>query len=215
MKQNLSKICADSLRSFTNKKYDIKLQASHAHELVAAYFGYASKNAMLADTQHPISNQNQSEIVVMKPDGFIDQRRENLQGLSSDLPDSYKLGEAVFEALFTDEWWASPYPPFRSFKTLAKYLVENDHVYQEQFKYYRDIPMHHHVDVKDEENDVALTVHHYYETSAGENLVVGKTTIKLTRVAGRIGYANPRISVEIWTAGAKRTLESLGVQLNV
>ena len=213
MQHDISKLCADSLRTFTNDKYDIKLKAAHAHELVAAYFGYKSKNAMLADTKYPISDLDQAEIIAMIPDNFIDHRRKNLQGLSSELPDSYTLGEAVYASLFSDEWWGSQYPPFRGFEKLAKYLVENNDVYQNVFKFYRDVPMHHIVEVKDEEDGVKLTVIHSHKTAAGEMLGDGKTTITLKRVAGRIGYGKPQVSVEQWTGGARRTLESLGVQL--
>ena len=80
------------------------------------------------------------------------------------------------------------------------------------FKFYRDIPIHHIVDVKTAEDGVLLTVLHSHRTSTGEMLGVGKTTINLPRVAGRIGYGKPQVSVEQWTGGARRTLESLGVQ---
>ena len=213
MQHEIFKLCADSLRTFSKEKYDIKLKAAHAHELVAAFFGYSSKNTMLADTKYPISNLGQAEIIVMTPDDFIDQRRENLQGLSSELPDSYTLGEAVYASLFSDEWWASPYPPFKSFEKLAKHLVENNDAYKDAFKFYRDVPMHHIVNVETSENGVLLTVLHSHRTPTGEMLGVGKTAIKLRRVAGRIGYGKPQVSVEQWTGGARRTLESLGVQL--
>jgi hypothetical protein len=212
MQQDLSKICADSLRTFTNEKYDIKLKAAHAHELVAAYFGYPSKNTMLADSKYPISNLAQAEIVVMAPDDFVDQRRKNLHGLSSELPDSYTLGEAVYGSLFSDEWWASPYPPFRSFEKLAKFLVENNDAFREVFKFFRDVPMHHFVEVKTAKNGVLLTVFHSHQTSNGEMLGDGKATINLPRVAGHIGYGKPKVSVERWSGSARRTLESLGVQ---
>ena len=213
MQHEIFKLCADSLRTFSKEKYDIKLKAAHAHELVAAFFGYKSKNAMLADTKYPISNLGQAEIIVMIPDYFVDQRRKNLQGLSSELPDNYTLGEAVYASLFSDEWWASQYPPFRSFEKLAKFLVENNDAYQNVFKFYRDIPMHHIVEVKDEEDGVTLTVLHSHRTSSGEMIGVGETTINLPRIAGHIGYGKPQVSVEQWTGSAKRTLESLGVQL--
>ena len=212
MQHEIFKLCADSLRTFSKEKYDIKLKAAHAHELVAAFFGYKSKNAMLADTKYPISNLGQAEIIVMIPDYFVDQRRKNFQGLSSELPDSYTLGEAVYASLFSDELWASQYPPFRSFEKLAKFLVENNDAYQNVFKFYRDVSMHHIVEVKDEEDDVVLTVVHSHRASTGKMLGVGKTTIKLRRAAGRIGYGKPQVSVEQWTGGAQRTLESLGVQ---
>ena len=129
MQPDISKICADSLRTFSNEKYDIKLKPAHAHELVAAFFGYPTKNSMLADTKYPITNLAQAEIIVMIPDDDIDQRRKNLQGLSSELPDSYTLGEAVYDSLFSVEWWASPYPPFRDYEKLAKFLIENNDAY--------------------------------------------------------------------------------------
>ena len=212
MHQDISKICADSLRTISNDKYDIKIKPAHAHELVAAFFGYSSKNALLADKKYPVNNLGQAEIIVMTPDDFIDQRRQKLQGLSSELPDSYTLGEAAYGHLFSDEWWTSQYPPFRSFEKLAKYLVENNDAYQEVFKFYRDIPIHHFVDVEPAEDGVLLTVIHSHRTSTGEMLGAGKTTINLPRIAGRIGFSKPQVSVEKWTAGARRTLESLGVQ---
>ena len=211
MKQEIFKLCADSLRSFTNDKYAIKLKAAHAHELVAAYFGYSSKNAMLADTKYPISNLDQAEMMVCIPDDFIDQRRKNLQELSPELPDSYTLGEEVYAPLFSGEWWTSSYPPFRSFKTLAKTLVENNDAYQSAIKHYDGVPLHHIVEVNSSENDVILNVIHSYGDITGESTRDGQTTIKLTRVAGRIGFGKPKISVGTFTGGARKTLESLGV----
>lgn len=213
MRPEISKLCADSLRTFSQEKYGVKIKAAHAHELVAAFFGYRSKNTMLADTKYPINNFNQAEIIVMMPDDFIEQRRKNLEGLSSELPDSYTLGEAVYASLFSDEWWVSQYPPFRSFKMLAKFLIDNNDAYQHTFRNYRDIPMHHIIDIKDDERGVFLTITHAHETATGELLGVGKNTIDLPRVAGRIGYAMPPISVpEIWTAGAKIPLGFLEMQ---
>lgn len=213
MQQDISKICADSLRTFSSEKYNFKLKASHAHELVAAFFGYSSKNAMVADTRYPITNLGRAEIVVMTSDDFIDKRREKLKGLSSELPDNYTLGEVIYSSLFTDEWWVSQFPPFRNYEKLAYYLLENNPAYQETFKFYRNVPMQQIVVVQDSEHDVLIMVLHSPKTSSGEKIVVGKTNIYLPRIAGRIGYSKPRISVEQWTGQAMRTLDSLGVQL--
>jgi hypothetical protein len=212
MHQDVSKICADSLRTISSEKYDSKIKPAHAHELVAAFFGYSSKNALLADRKYPVNNLDQAEIVVMISDDFIDQRRNELQGLSLELPDSYTLGEAVYGPLFTDEWWVSPYPPFRSFEKLAKFFVEDNDTYQRVFKFYRDIPVHHYVGIKPSENEVLLSVIHSSQNSTGEMVGHGETTINLPRVAGHIGFSKPQVSVEQWTGGARRTLESLGVQ---
>jgi len=66
--------------------------------------------------------------------------------------------------------------------------------------------------IEDSGDDVRLSVLHTSEPPTEETLVGGKTTIKIPRVAGRIGYGKPQVSVEQWTGGARRTLESLGVQ---
>lgn len=96
MQHDITKLCADSLRAVTLDKYGVKLKPTHAHELGAAFFGYPSKNTMLADTKYPISNLHLAKIVVMAPDDLIDQRRKDLEGLSPELPDSYALGEGVY-----------------------------------------------------------------------------------------------------------------------
>ncbi len=86
MQHDITKLCADSLRALTLEKYGVKLKPAHAHELGAAFFGYPSKNTMLADTKYPISNLHLAKIVVMAPDDLIDQRRKDLEGLSPELP---------------------------------------------------------------------------------------------------------------------------------
>ena len=71
--------------------------------------------------------------------------------------------------------------------------------------------MHHIVDVK-EEDGVVLTVTHSHQAYTGELIGDGQTTIQLPRIAGRIGYGKPQISVEQWTGGARRNLGFVGVQ---
>jgi hypothetical protein len=162
---------------------------------------------MLADGKYSINNLPQAKIVVMVPDADVDQRRIDLQGLSPDLPNSYALGEEVYASLFSDAIWGSQYPPFRSFEKAAIYLAERDHNFQHVFKFYQDIPLHHFVSVNRGQDAVTLSVVHAYRTSAGEMLGSGKTTIELRRVAGHIGYGEPKILVEQWTGGARRKLE--------
>ena len=206
MQHQLVKQCADSISAFASENHDIKLKPTHAHELVAAFFGYPTKNSMSADDKYPITNLAQSEIIVMIPDDFIDERRKCLQDLSSELPDSYTLGEAVYECLFSEEFWTSPYPPFRSFEKLARFLNENNEAYQEVFKFYRDVPVDHFLDVSFEENEVTLSVVHATRTASGEMLGHGETTIGLPRVAGRIGFGKPRIHVGRWSGAARKVV---------
>lgn len=196
MSDDITKLCADSLRAFTQKNHGITLKSSHAHELVAAYFGYKSRAALLADARYPIGNLPQAVIFVMTSDAFIDQRRTELQGLPADLPDSYKLGEGVYVPLFAGKSWTSHFPPFRSFDKLAKYMVETSDVYRQAFQLYGKVPMRHIVSVKDDDAAVTVTVLHSHEISKDEVLVDGETTINLPRVAGRIGYGAPSLSLE-------------------
>lgn len=53
---------------------------------------------------------------------------------------------------------------------------------------------------------MGLSVIHATATSAGDLLGNGKTTIVLPRVAGHIGFGEPKILVERWTGGARRNL---------
>lgn len=211
MQPDISKLCADSLRTFSEEKYNTKLKPSHAHELVAAYLGYKSRNGLLADKEYPVSNLSKSEIIVMMPDEFIDQRRETLQGLPPELPDSYALGEAVYGALFTDDWWTSKYPPFRSFLGLAEYLVKNNDGYQTALLV-SNLPVQFAVVPEYSENQVSLDAFLTLENSEGERMVHGKATIVLPRVAGHIGYGRPKATIERWSGGARRSLKSLGVE---
>jgi len=212
MGQNISKICADALRTFSTEKLGAKIKPAHAHELTAAYFGYRSKNALLADKNYPANNLHQAEIIVMIPDESIDKRRGKLEGLPSNLPDSYTLGEAVYVALFSDEWWKSQHPPFRSFAKAGRYLVENSAAYQSTFNLVTNLPIHHYVVEKEAEHDVTLTVVHAYKDLEGEMIGYGQTTIRLPRVAGRIGFGKPEFSVERWGPGFRRKIKATGVQ---
>lgn len=207
MQQDIPKMCADSLRTFTKEKLNIKLKAAHAHELVASYFGYPSKNAMLADTEYSINSFQKAKIVIMAPDSYIDERRKNLQGLSAELPNSYMLGESVYAPLLSDEFWSSKYPPFRSFEKAAKYLATNNHSFQSVFQFYQDVPLHHLVSLKAEKRKVVLSVVHATKNTNGDMVGNGKTIIELQRIAGHIGFGEPQIHLEKWTGGARRNLE--------
>lgn len=213
MENDISKLCADSLRTTSKDTYNIKLKAAHAHEIVCSYFGYGSKNAMLADKKYPINNLNRATIIVMMPDSFIDKRRANLEGLSPKLPDSYTLGEAVYSPLFTEEWWSSQYPPFKSFEKLAKYMVENSELCQMRFKSSQDLPRHHFVNVAANDDEVSLTVVHASQRPDGLLTGDGETIINLKRVAGRIGFGKPDILICSCSESSQAYLQGLKVEI--
>ena len=215
MQLDISKHCANALRTFAKEEHAINLKSSHAHELVAAFLGFKSKVALLADEKYPISHLEQADFVVMPPDSFIDKRRNKLEGLSPKLPANDVLGDVVYHALYQlcEEVYECTHAPFRSYEKLAKVLVENNPAYQSVNKFDLDIPRHHYVTFKDEEDTLILTAFHAYEKSDGEMEADGKTTIQLPRVAGHIGFGDPKMDVEKWTAGFRRSVKSLGVKL--
>lgn len=104
MADNISKFCSDFLR----KCYP-ELKASHARELVAAYFGYKSHAALLADKANSLEFLDIAEILI--PDAFvICERRKCLKGLPETLAHSNVLVEELTQflqsaGLFDGEIW--------------------------------------------------------------------------------------------------------------
>ncbi len=213
MQRDISKLCADSLRTLASEKYGTKLKSAHAHELVAAYFGYRSKNALLADENYPISALAQAEIVVTMPDEFFNKRRMDLQELSSDLPDNSDLYQTIHSTLVTNKLLMGPFPPVGDFEKLAISLLRRSPQYDAAFPFHSDVPLDHFVAVRGAANHVLLTVSHAYAPQSEDSLAEGRTTISLPRVAGRIGFGRPELMPERWSGGMRKTLKSLGVRL--
>ncbi len=78
---DISKACSDFLRSEVAANGGEKLKASHARELVAAFFGYKSHAALLAEKVYPLEDLGKADVLV--PDiGLIERRRNALAGAS-------------------------------------------------------------------------------------------------------------------------------------
>lgn len=213
MQQSISKLCADSLRNLASEKYGTKLKPTHAHELVAAFFGYRSNNALLADKQHPVSDLAVAELVVTMPDEFFNERRMGLQGLAPDLPDNSTLYEAIRRVLVANEWLRSPFPLFSDFERLARSLLARSSQYDAAFPFHEDVPLDHYVSIEDTDEFVRLTIAHAYAPQSEDSLADGYTTVTLPRVAGRIGYGAPELMPTRLSGDMRVTLRSLGVQL--
>lgn len=197
--KDISKHCADQLRAFS-LNYGVKLKATHAHELIAAFFGYKSRAAHLADIKYPISNLPQATHVVLPPTAPIDQRRSTLTDLPSKLPDTYSLSETVFTCLLAEKLLViTPWP---TYEELAKFLAD-DYLRQHQMeKFYRN-PVGEGIKIESVENGIRLIVLRFYqiptqvifEAPVYEANIT--TTIWLQRIAGHIGYAKPEVSIQI------------------
>ncbi|MFO3166334.1 hypothetical protein SCS40_00055 [Legionella pneumophila serogroup 1] len=204
---SIAKLCADQLRAISNN-YGVKLKSSHAHELVASFFGYKSKAALLSDTFTPIENIGQAEIFVLIPSAFIEERRKCLVDLPSDLPDTYTLGEEMFTFLAAQKMFIGN--SFASWVHLAEELtneylqINGNLILPKNFRpseHARNIfnkPVYEFSPkLETTDNDVKLTVSNRYHGSSHVHFqpIDVFLTIKLQRIAGHFGYAKPEISL--------------------
>lgn len=193
MQHDITKLCADSLRAHLSSKHGIKLKSGHAHEIVAAFFGYKSRIALLADKKYPISNLAKAEFILLDPPTpFVDQRLKSLEGLSPDFPPSYMLVEGIYSVITGDRELLEKIQP--SFHNLAISLAEerlNQHIGGLRMtpapQWITD------VEIKTTEAQMLLTVTFYYPTYDGKRSRYSKVDVKLPRIAGNIGYGTPEI----------------------
>ncbi len=194
MQHDITKTCADSLRSYLNEKHGIKLKSGHAHEIVAAFFGYKSKIALLADTQYPLSNLEKAEFVFLNPPTpFVDQRLESLEDLPPELPPSHILAEGIYPPIVAEAGILEKIWP--TFRDLALALAEERlsermkplGINPKTLQWITD------VDIKATEADVLLTVTFDSPMNGGKLSRYCKVDIRLPRIAGNIGYGEPDI----------------------
>lgn len=189
MQFEITKKCADSLRSFSLEKFGIPLKSSHAHELVAAYFGYSSRASLLSDAKRPISNLTEAEFIVLTPTAFIKERCKNLQGLPEDL--LHELAEGVYSPLY-DEKWITRQSIWPTLEELGRGLA--DQHLNSKLSFFGDLKVQRHgVKLEFHEGEVAIAVfREYVSPSLLLSFQQGKKGVvdvfNLRRVAGSIGY---------------------------
>lgn len=90
----IQKECADFLRTTFNNLTSSKLGSGHAHEIVAAYFGYCTAAALRAEPKYQLSALNEAAILI--PDlRLMDQRMQQLNGLPTGLPNVDELASQL------------------------------------------------------------------------------------------------------------------------
>jgi hypothetical protein len=98
MTSDISKLCADFLRTFVFDELRITLKATHARELIAAFFGYKSHAALLAERTYPLGRLGDAALLV--PDvALMEARRKRLHGLSRGMPDMAGTAATVADFL--------------------------------------------------------------------------------------------------------------------
>lgn len=94
MSIDLSKLCADFLRQNHASKSTEKLKASHARELVAAFFGYKSHAALMSEKTYPLEKLEEAYIFI--PDiPLMNERRAKLSGLPNDISPSIEIAKLL------------------------------------------------------------------------------------------------------------------------
>lgn len=204
MADDVSKVCSDYLRqSFPG------LKASHARELVAAFFGYKSHAALLADRAYPVDDLDMAAILV--PDEFMmSERRRCLDGLP-DLPPSFKLvcELADFlqsEELFTGEvWYTWDIGEYVMQEYLPEHINEDldvllEDVIAETNAVFEDID-YDRSDFEEEKHGVSVTVLGTYsgyslndDISSGDTIDM-KVEVYLRRCSGRVAFEEPEVDV--------------------
>lgn len=205
MQHDITKLCADSLRSYLNDKHGIKLKSGHAHEIVAAFFGYKSRIAMLADEKHPVGKLDQAEFILLDPPTpFVDQRLKSLEGVSPELPQSYMLVEGVYSVITGDKGFLQKVQP--GFRDLATHIAEQRlqqrlgmfRIEVASIKWEMDVKIEHQAD------GVLLTVDVGYRTDTGERLKDSQYIIHLPRVAANLGYGMPKVDETRYSGDARK-----------
>ncbi len=120
MSNDISKLCADFLRETYTSQTGNKLKASHARELIAAFFGYKSHAALIARQKYPLDSLEDAGILI--PDiPLLDKRKSCLNGLPEDLFPSMELASSLCdfltdEGLFGGDAWL--------YESLENYVME-------------------------------------------------------------------------------------------
>jgi hypothetical protein len=211
MSFDIAKSCSDFLRSSALTDVGVKLQASHARELVAALFGYKSHSALLAEKAYPLDVLGEADVLVPNIP-LIEQRRSKLQGLPAGLYASSDIaakvsGFLIQQGHFTGEVWL--YDSLESYVVevllreedghildlLSGVMAETNAYFDEDFGHYEVTETIHGND------DVTLTIQGTYCGSSdterpfcGDQIDV-TGIVELPRVAGRAAFAKPNISV--------------------
>lgn len=204
---SIAKFCANNLRAFSHN-YGVTLKSTHAHELVAAILGYKSKAAMLADIHSKIDNIYQMQLLVLRPSQFIADRGKCLEGLPPNLPDTYALSQEMFEKLTVEKGLS--FRVFPSWEHLAKELTkeylckQGDFLLSARFGHNekaRNIfskPLYEFkpkIEIVNNSVELSFSNRYYSSSELHFQPIDVNVIIKLHRVVGYVGYANPEILV--------------------
>jgi hypothetical protein len=118
-----SKLCADFLRNHYLTIYKQKIKASHAHELVAAFFGYKSHAALLSDQDYPISALGEATILAPAI-SLMEERISQLKDFPFIRYGEVNPGQALADYLLDAELFKGEIWPVWKFTDLKNYISD-------------------------------------------------------------------------------------------
>lgn len=203
MKTDFSKLCADFLRTSYASQTGTKLKASHARELVAAFFGYKSHAALISEKAYPLNSLEEASILV--PDvPLLDQRRKCLKELPTDLLSSQELSSQISAFLnkggyFSGNVWL--YDTLETYITEVL-LIERDYLVSDELSgimaetnaEFDDFPYYESAEIVDTNDALEITALGTLQgTPLDDKLFCGDTinmTVRVTlhRISGKRGF---------------------------
>lgn len=209
-KHDITKLCADGLRVCDRSIGRGDLSSSHAHELVAACFGYKSRAALLADTEYPVSNLNDADIIVLPPDN--DAANATLKKRLTDISaeklvslDEYDIGGVVCKLLGESapvysaglESIACDVARERVRERFGKFGIDPD-----QLNLIIEV-----VDSYAKVSEISFTISINYVSDQGKNTQRDSTMIvTFPRIAGHVGYKDPHVQETQYSGEFRKVL---------
>lgn len=203
MSIDLSKLCADFLRTNYAPNHSTKLKASHARELVAAFFGYKSHAALTLEKNYPLSALEEAAIFI--PDlPLIEQRRQCLKGLPEDVLATSDLATLLStylkeEGRFSGNIWL--YDTLETY-IMEEMLINNDSLVMDELSgvmaetntEYSDFPYYENASIIDHLDYMEIEVTGKLQGTplddkpfCGDTIDMG-ATVTLYRIAGKRGF---------------------------
>lgn len=204
---SLYKDCADHLRSNYSGLTGKKLGSSHAHEIVAAFFGYGTAAALRAEATYPLTDIPNAGVLI--PDlPLMDGRVKAIARLPNDLPSVDDLASLLCDFLveqghFSGQVWKSKplSDDVNAFVQDNPLLIEDalngeiastnayfDEIYIEEYSFVaRD-------DAVAVTLEGALNGENDGDRAFHGDKIVFTTVMTFERVAGRIAYKEPELA---------------------
>ena len=211
MSFDISKLSSDYLRSSVLTVTGSTLQASHARELVAAYFGYKSHAALLAEKKHSVNAIGGAKLLVPAIP-LIEDRRKSLQGLPSGLYSSREIAAKLSDFLVGKKYFTGKV----EFAGSVEIYVTEDLLLAEDAKIMNDLSgvmaetnaqfgmefvEYEVTETLIDDDLITLSIEgKYYGTADDDRPFCGDQidvtgTVELPRVAGHVAFGDPDIHV--------------------